>query len=497
MKGSEWLAIGSALLISVGIGVRMLVTVSREQSYTPKGDRPLYPSRHSRVVACCILVLSILLVLLFHPSNAHVWLQIYGAATLILGLYYGVLLLLRPIYRRKLRAESCAYLWVLIWILLIAEYWLFKLSIKPRWFLSFPFRFPGENILRWMTGVWLAGFVGVMLWSFLSHICYRRWLLKDADPVKEGLIKECYNTKRRMINFPAEYASLWVSRKIKTPVSIGLFWKTTCIVLPEKPYMEEELELIFHHELVHICRRDSLTKLQMTLSVAAMWFNPLVWMAMRACANDLEQSCDEAVLYGCPAEKRKRYAQLLLQTAACARGFTTCLSSSAKALRYRLRSVVNPGRTVVGSILTGVLCFVLMLNLMYLGIRFQPEQANHLIFNNEDLSSYDVGEIISIAQSDTSSGGECVRDQELLAYIGDLSLRWSSGPYDVYQEDHIQITVRSESKTYIFAFGEKHLQVLTITYANNKVNNTITEYYELAGELDWNFIRSCAGRGSV
>lgn len=54
-----------------------------------------------------------------------------------------------------------------------------------------------------------------------------------------------------------------------------------------------------------------------------------------------------------PQPVRRQYAELLLQTAGDERGFTTCLSATAGALRYRLRNIMTPGKKRTGAILSG------------------------------------------------------------------------------------------------------------------------------------------------
>ena len=63
-------------------------------------------------------------------------------------------------------------------------------------------------------------------------------------------------------------------------------------------------------------------------------------VAARKSADDLELSCDETVLAGEDSGSRKRYAELILKTAGDERGFTTCLSATATALRYRLKNII-------------------------------------------------------------------------------------------------------------------------------------------------------------
>ncbi len=152
---------------------------------------------------------------------------------------------------------------------------------------------------------------------------------------------------------------LVTSPQASTPITIGLFPKSVRVVLPQRHFTPEELKLIFRHELVHIGREDAWNKFFVAFCIAMCWFNPLMWMAMRRSSEDLELSCDETVLSGLEEGERRQYADLILRTAGDGRGFTTCLSASASALRYRLKSIVKPGKKVSGALLVGV-AFVLL-----------------------------------------------------------------------------------------------------------------------------------------
>ena len=60
------------------------------------------------------------------------------------------------------------------------------------------------------------------------------------------------------------------------------------------------------------------------------------------------------------------YAHLLLDNAALGRGCTTCLSAAAGTLRYRMKSIIEPQRRPLGTVLlmialfTSVMCFGLI-----------------------------------------------------------------------------------------------------------------------------------------
>ena len=85
----------------------------------------------------------------------------------------------------------------------------------------------------------------------------------------------------------------------------------------------------------------SYTHLDVYKRQALGWFHPLVWLAVKKAEEDLELSCDEIVLKDADPSTRKKYAELLLSIAGDGRGYTTCLSASAKTLCYRLKSTVS------------------------------------------------------------------------------------------------------------------------------------------------------------
>ena len=132
---------------------------------------------------------------------------------------------------------------------------------------------------------------------------------------------------------------------------MGQTKRTRCTVLPERSYASAELTLIFRHELHHLQRCDVDTKVFLCLCNALCWFNPLVWIATRKGAEDLERSCDEIVTEELDDAQRKQYAHLLLDEAAPGRGCTTCRSAAAGTLRYRLKSITDRRRRVRGTLL--------------------------------------------------------------------------------------------------------------------------------------------------
>lgn len=138
--------------------------------------------------------------------------------------------------------------------------------------------------------VWAAG-VGTMgLYSLISYGILRR-RLADATPWQENI-------------FLADHAP--------APFVLGVLRPR--IYLPSG-IPQEERGLILAHERHHIRRGDPVWKLLAFAALCLHWFNPLVWLAFRLAGQDMEMSCDEAVLRQLGSDVRGDYAAALLRLA--------------------------------------------------------------------------------------------------------------------------------------------------------------------------------------
>lgn len=107
---------------------------------------------------------------------------------------------------------------------------------------------------------------------------------------------------------------------------------------PDSP----EGQMVLAHENVHRRRLDNLWR-AMAIAVACVhWFNPLVWVMLKALFTDMELSCDEAVLrkgaYG--PQQRKAYASALLRFAEDKR-FLISTSFGRAGVKVRIVNVLN------------------------------------------------------------------------------------------------------------------------------------------------------------
>ncbi len=280
--------------------------------------------------------------------------KIFAMLIFYISVYFAVLLCILPLLRRFISAAACATLWLLPNLLYFTIYF-GNPEVSPILVITLP-----RQWLSTIALVWVIGFAFVLLWYMVSHLRYRRFLLRDAVLVNDPHILAqlvCERERRRM----KRSIPILVSKNTATPVSIGCFSFTLRLVLPQKNYSQEEIALIFEHELQHIQKGDINTKVFLAFCTAMCWFNPLMWIARGKVSDDLELSCDEAVLYCAGDATRQRYAKLLLDTAGSSRGYTTCLSATAASFRYRLKNIIKPRERFTGTVIIFFVIFALFL----------------------------------------------------------------------------------------------------------------------------------------
>lgn len=326
-----------------------------------------------------------------------------------LTIYYVILALLMPWLRRRINSWACAALWLVPNVLYIFGNDYMQLT-APLLIIK-----ASRDLMTALLGVWFAGFVLIMAWKTEEHLLFRRRVLKNAEKLTSPLWEEIFG---QVCTHSGNRPPLYRSAEVWTPLTIGLFAGARVVVLPERDYTDEELRLVLTHEAVHIARFDAVSKLGLVSMAAFCWFNPLVWLAIRRSAEDIELSCDEAVTLGAGEAERRRYADLILSSAGDERGFTTCLSARASSLRYRLRQIMKPAAKRSGALLIGFAAFFLILGCGHIAFAYGGGTGEELIFGGQDTSLY------------TVSDGSCTDPEGLKDYVASLELMELTEEYD-------------------------------------------------------------------
>ena len=102
-----------------------------------------------------------------------------------------------------------------------------------------------------------------------------------------------FRTRMRTKKRVAVDTAVYLCEDIDAPFILGVLRPE--IYLP-KTLSAAEIQYVLAHERCHIKRKDPVIK-PMALWIACIhWFNPFVWVAYTLFVNDMEMSCDEAVL---------------------------------------------------------------------------------------------------------------------------------------------------------------------------------------------------------
>ncbi len=394
-----------------------------------------------------------------------------------ISIYYILLIFLLPVLRKMISSRACAILWLIPNYLYITQSGIMK-NEQPFWIIHM------EESLIWnLFSIWLTGFLAFLLWKIISHLRFRRQILKNAYPVLDKNILKCWNLEYEKCRIKKRKYKLIISPAITTPLSIGLFHRTIHVVLPVKNYTTEEMTFIFRHELIHICMEDSWSKFFMMFCTAVCWFNPLMWYAMKKSADDLELSCDETVLLDSDDSERSKYASLILDTAGDERGFTTCLSASARALRYRLSNILGKKKRFSGAIMIGIISFILFMSSGYISLAYETYNGSQVLFDKKDSSSFILTEVTK--RNDEYNNVNAYTDHEtIFQYLSNLTCEKITGNYAFSESE----------RSYFFHYEtpDGSFRWFTLTDHTIKLfipgNNPDMITYYLAEPTDWNYL---------
>ena len=391
-------------------------------------------------------------------------------------LYYLLLMPLLPFLRRHFSARACATLWLLPNFL----YLMFQSGMKaPQPLLVIPV--PGRTVwfLFW---VWLAGFATVMAWKTIQHLLFRRSILFGSQRISDHEVWKVWNKEMEDAGLMDKKYDLVISPHVHTPLTIGLYRRTTKVVLPERSYTPEELSLIFRHEIIHIARGDAWNKFFLVFCTAMCWFNPLMWQAMRKSAEDLELSCDETVLLGVDDATRKQYAALLLDTVGDGRGYTTCLAASADALRYRLKSVIHPRKRRCGALLIGLTFFLLSYSCGYVALAYGNLTGEDVLYS---VPGTYTASSISMTENDIYTSCYAPDEEALHAYLASLPLLELTGNYAFSESNRtFECSLYTPDNFTWFVLQDDILLFQPLR------NPGVSGAYQIPGGVDWERLRS-------
>ena len=396
-----------------------------------------------------------------------------------ISLYYLILILVLPFLRRHFSARACAMLWLVPNYLYLIQQSYMELP-SPLLVIT-----TSGNLVWVLLCAWFMGFAGVLIWKIIEHLVFRHRVLDGAYAVTDPDALAVWNKVIEEAHFKKPKFKLLISPNVSTPLTIGLLRRATRVILPEKKYSLDDLELILRHEIVHIGREDAWSKFFMVFCTAMCWFNPLMWMAMRKSADDLELSCDETVLLNTDETTRKQYALLLLDTAGDERGFTTCLSASANAMRYRLKNITKPAKKRSGALLVGAVFFALCMTSGYVALAYDGNTGAQMLYQCDEFTDYTIRDI-SMHDDDFNTQFEIRDEAAFHDYLAGLTVYELTGNYSFSDsERYYFIIMDTPTGTQVFTLFDDVIKLVWLHQGDRPA-----EYYYVPGGLDWEYIDS-------
>jgi beta-lactamase regulating signal transducer with metallopeptidase domain len=162
----------------------------------------------------------------------------------------------------------------------------------------------GLMVLIWMLGC------AIFAVRILGSTLRLRALVARAVPVDSIQLASHLRWLCRDLGIRREVAVL-ASPELDVPIAVGVLDPKIILSPQSGEWTETRRKAVLCHELAHIKRLDALTQFVGRVAAAIYWFNPLVWLLLRAMRAERERACDDMVLaFGTPASD---YAHELLE----------------------------------------------------------------------------------------------------------------------------------------------------------------------------------------
>lgn len=173
--------------------------------------------------------------------------------------------------------------------------------------ISVPAKHKVVSLSKVLEIIWKTGMVLSVLFYLINYIVFNVKSKKHLKILDSKLFEKVKNEMKIKRKIEVYRCGL-----IASPMCIG-FIKPK-IIMPYTEYTNDELELIFKHELTHLKRFDIWYKLLLVASNTVHWFNPFVYIMRKLANRDIEYTCDDIVTRNLSLSQRKEYSRVILKT---------------------------------------------------------------------------------------------------------------------------------------------------------------------------------------
>lgn len=199
--------------------------------------------------------------------------------------------------------------------------------------------------------IWIFGVISCGLYFIISYLkCVKKF--REAIPVKNEFIEHWLREHKLKRNIMIKQTD-----RIGAPLTYGIIHPV--ILLPSQITWEDKQEIltyILEHEYIHIKRFDSIVKIVLATVLCIHWFNPLVFIMYILTNQDIELSCDEAVIFSFGETTKSSYAYALIYMEETKNSFMPLYNNFSKnSAKERIKAIMKIRKhsflTICGAVL--------------------------------------------------------------------------------------------------------------------------------------------------
>ena len=175
-----------------------------------------------------------------------------------------------------------------------------------------PSRPPALSIAEVLGLGWACGLLLLVLLAGWRYVQWCR-LIRQGRRVSDARLLALLDGARQAMGVRRP-VTLVALAQLSSPAVFGL--RRVRLLLPETgldQLTDQELRLLFLHEMAHVRRQDMLLNLLLMAVQFVHWFNPLLWLGLHRLRADRELVCDAMVLQRTRPEERSGYGGLLIK----------------------------------------------------------------------------------------------------------------------------------------------------------------------------------------
>lgn len=238
-----------------------------------------------------------------------------------------------------------------------------------------PFALSSISLWKIVAAVWFIGMIVFLFYQAIKHYHFTKMARRWSEAITDEQTLTLLESLKIELGI-SKQINLCFCSSIGSPMMFGLV--TPRILLPKIALLQNELQFILKHELIHYKRKDLWYKYIVLIATAIHWFNPIVYLMKKAIDIQCELSCDDAVVQSASQYTRQQYSETIISVVRYQSKLKTALSinylGGKKGMKKRLFSIMDATPKKAGTIIACVVVFSIMLSSLLVACNLEEDQ---------------------------------------------------------------------------------------------------------------------------